>query len=537
MSSRCTSSSARVGARGRGVLALLWALALAGVVPAQAIDWERLVMPGPVIAGHAKLEQSCKTCHAPFDREEQRGLCLDCHKAVASDITASRGFHGRHQTARTAQCRDCHTDHEGREADVVRLDPQLFDHAATDFRLEGAHRGLICGACHDAGQPHREAPGACIDCHADRDVHRTGLGRECARCHGVERWREVRFDHGKASAGRWPLTGAHTTVDCALCHAGERYRQTPAACNDCHRIDDVHAGQRGTACGDCHGTDAWKTQKFDHLRETGFALTHGHADVGCQACHRGPDMRQVNGKQCVDCHAPDDVHRGRQGRLCATCHTTARWSTTDFDHAKSTDFTLRGAHARLDCGACHKADARTGKLPTDCAGCHRADDVHVGGLGERCADCHGEERWSRGIRFDHDLTAFALVGLHAGAACEACHASRRFDGTPSACVDCHRADDAHRGHLGQDCAGCHTPNDWRLWSFDHDTRTDFPLDGAHDVAACGACHRAPPGDGAKLARDCAGCHQRDDVHGGEFGRDCSRCHDTRSFGGATRRSP
>ena len=419
----------------------------------------------------------------------------------------------------------------------MRLDAQTFDHAATDFRLEGAHRGVDCGACHVRDKPPRAAPGACIDCHRERDAHRGALGKDCATCHGVEDWRKVRFDHGKATASRWPLTGAHTTVDCGLCHAGERYRQTPTACVDCHRIDDVHAGARGADCADCHGTDAWKKQKFDHHRETGFALTQGHGGLACQACHRGADMREVNGKSCVDCHAADDVHRGQQGQLCGDCHTTQRWNATNFDHARKTDFPLRGAHATLACGVCHKGETQAEKLRGDCIGCHRGDDVHAGGLGERCADCHGEQRWSRDIRFDHDLTGFGLIGLHAATTCEACHADRRFNATPSRCIDCHRADDAHQGHLGEQCADCHTPNDWRLWTFDHDTQTDFRIDGAHAAAACVACHRRPPGEGRELPRDCGGCHRQDDVHGGEFGADCARCHDTRSFSGARRTKP
>lgn len=513
---------------------MLLAAAVLAPAPAAAIDWERLVTPGPLIAGHEETEKDCKACHAPFARDEQRKLCMDCHDDVAADIAGKRGFHGRAGPARTAQCRSCHTDHEGRGADITRLDPQTFDHALTDFALAGGHQGLACSNCHEVRDKHRDAPSDCSGCHADDDVHRKALGSDCAGCHAVTSWKVARFDHAGATANRYPLTGAHARADCALCHAGQRYKDTPSDCASCHRIDDVHGGQRGTDCQGCHGTDDWKETRFDHLRQAGFALTAGHAGVPCQACHQGNDFRKTAGKACVDCHRSDDTHQGRNGPDCKACHSTATWTSATFDHGRDTRFTLRGAHERLGCVACHKGDARAEKLQADCVACHRGDDPHRGQLGTDCAGCHGQESWRDAIRFDHDLTKFPLAGLHATTACESCHVDRAFRGTASGCIDCHRDDDAHGGKLGERCADCHTPNDWRIWTFDHGIQARFPLDGAHAALECIACHRHPPGEGRGPGRDCGSCHRGDDVHGGQFGADCGRCHDTRSFSGARR---
>jgi hypothetical protein len=512
------------------------ALLCAALAPglAAAVDWEGLVSPGPVISGHAKIEKDCQGCHVPFARDDQRQLCLDCHDKVAGDIAGRRGFHFRSEPARTGQCRNCHTDHEGRDADIVRLDPQTFNHAQADFVLEGGHKGLACAGCHEPPARYREAPSDCSGCHADDDIHRKSLGEDCATCHSVASWKQAKFDHARATELRYPLTGAHAQVECGLCHAGQRYQDTPTACVACHRIDDVHAGQRGTACQDCHDTGAWKEPTFDHLKETGFALTAGHAGLSCQACHAGNDLRKTAGKECVDCHKSDDTHQGRNGPQCKTCHATTQWSESRFDHARETDFALGGAHAGLGCVACHKGAAGTDKLEASCVSCHRADDVHKAALGTDCGACHGEESWQAGVRFAHDLTAFPLVGLHVTIACESCHVDKRFDGTPSKCVECHRADDAHKGQLGVKCADCHNPNDWRIWTFDHGAQADFPLDGAHTDLQCVACHVRPPGEGRALARDCGSCHRSDDVHAGQFGADCSRCHNTRAFTGARR---
>lgn len=526
----------RTGGRQSAWQAVLlgWLLAGPPAMPAGAIDWESLVMPGPVVAGHAKLEGQCRKCHAPFARDDQRQLCLDCHKETATDIARKQGYHGRFAPAATGQCRNCHTDHEGRAADIVRLTPQTFNHSLTDFALEGGHANVACGDCHEPGKKHREAPGTCAGCHAADDVHREALGDDCATCHTAERWTTTRFDHAKATDQRYPLTGAHAKVDCGLCHGGQRYENTPTDCAACHRIDDAHQGARGLDCAGCHSTTAWKEPTFDHRKRTGFALTAGHAGIACQGCHAGGDFSKADGKTCVDCHRSDDAHKGRNGVECQDCHTTTSWGSTRFDHAKQTEFALKGAHAELACVACHKGEASKVKLQTGCVACHKGNDVHQEALGTDCAACHGETAWRTDVRFDHDLAKFPLVGLHATAACTACHQDRKFRGTPAACIDCHRADDVHKGNLGDACQDCHTPNDWRIWTFDHATATDFPLTGAHATLECASCHARPPGEGRAMSSDCGGCHRRDDVHNGQFGSDCARCHSTRTFSGARR---
>ena len=121
---------------------------------------ETLVMPGKVIEGHAEYEEDCNACHAKFKRAEQRTLCLDCHEDVAVDVNAATGFHGRFDNAREAGCASCHTDHEGRDADIVKLDEGAFDHDFTDFALLGKHGETECAECHEAGDHHYAPVGA-----------------------------------------------------------------------------------------------------------------------------------------------------------------------------------------------------------------------------------------------------------------------------------------------------------------------------------------------------------------------------------------
>ncbi|MCP3984687.1 MAG: cytochrome C [bacterium] len=498
-----------------------WLLVWIWPVAFRAADPETLLMPGPVIEGHAKNEEECTTCHRPFDRSAEDGLCLDCHEDVGTDLTAGKGFHGRAPGLAAKSCRSCHTDHQGREADVVGLNPAIFDHDLTDYPLHGAHLRVACGDCHLAEQEkHREASIECIDCHKRDDVHRAGLGEKCGSCHVDTAWQKAEFDH---DSSEFRLEGTHKDVECRLCHADERFKDTPADCATCHVSSDVHKGNYGPRCGDCHDQNVWTTMLFDHDRDTKFALGGKHAGVACGACHEGRLYGDPAPTDCNSCHQADDVHGGRNGKQCQDCHNTRTWTRIAFDHDKDTKWPLRDAHVDVRCESCHPG-ALDDPVEKECVGCHEPVDVHSGQQGKDCAACHGQRSWIETVGFDHDLTNFPLLGLHATVACEECHTTHAYADAEIDCVACHRPDDTHEQRLTDACASCHNPNSWAIWRFDHDTQSDFRLHGAHDGVDCLSCHLTPAADEIKMASDCGSCHFSDDVHRGAFGRDCGRCH-------------
>lgn len=426
--------------------------------------FERLVTPGPLIAGHAKLEKLCSECHEPFSRSSQTRLCLACHKEIATDRSKGERFHGHHPLARAQECNQCHTDHKGRDADIVQLDRETFNHAFTNFALREAHKVVGCAGCH--------APTA-------------------------------------------------------------RFRDTPGRCFDCHRADDPHQGRLGEACGDCHAEAAWRLPRsFDHDK-TRFPVRNAHRTIACTACHLGERYTGI-GMECTDCHKIQDVHAGRYGTRCESCHDDTKWAKIRFNHGKATKFPLNAAHAQVRCDSCHTGDLYQDKLTTTCVSCHRKDDRHAGLLGNRCERCHREDSWRRAELFDHDVARFPLIGLHAVVSCEDCHRSLRFRDTSMTCASCH-ADRRHEGRLGRNCALCHNPNGWNRWRFDHTARTRFPLTGAHRGLDCQACHTTKNVATMALGTDCYGCHRGDDVHNGTFGRACERCHTTASFAQIGRR--
>ena len=168
------------------------------------------------------------------------------------------------------------------------------------------------------------------------------------------------------------------------------------------------------------------------------------------------------------------------------------------------------------------------KLDIGCGSCHARDDRHAGQLGAACGTCHNTSVWGQPIRFDHDQTAFPLLGKHAAVKCADCHASPKFKDAKIACVSCHAKVDPHRGAYRLGCEGCHNPANWKAVSFDH-AKTRFPLDGRHGTVPCADCHR--PGRG-RVSTGCSSCHAGDDVHNGAFGAGCEQCHTTETWRGA-----
>jgi hypothetical protein len=266
---------------------------------------------------------------------------------------------------------------------------------------------------------------------------------------------------------------------------------------------------------------------------------------------------------CTDCHT--DPHQKRFGLDCARCHSTVGWPTIAagaFDHDK-TRYPLRGRHAQVACGKCHRDRKTSQPLAfAACTDCHA--DAHSGQIASRtdagaCETCHVLDGFTP-ARFgagEHDRSRFPLAGAHRAIACLVCHrppssgtggspgtqamaanalpggkaaaiadrpalatatADFRFHFASLACVGCH--DDPHAGQFdaaapgpvtaaatakpagssaGTDCARCHVAARWRLADFDH-SKTRFPLEGAHKRTACASCHKPAPAGGSSVVR-------------------------------------
>ncbi|MES2634532.1 MAG: cytochrome C [Pseudomonadota bacterium] len=577
---------------------LLWLL------PAQASHAqtvESVLAPGVLVKAHAKWDNSCRSCHIPFDRKAQDKLCVDCHKDIGRDLAERTGLHGRQKPQ---PCRSCHTDHRGRDVQIAPLDTRTFDHQLTDYALRGKHRETDCSKCHAPGRKYSAAGHDCQSCHRKDDVHKAALGPKCESCHDERNWRDTRFDHSKT---RFELNGAHQGAKCESCHKSREYKETPMTCIGCHRKDDKHKAQFGDKCESCHGERRWRDISFRHDTDTRYPLRDRHREVRCTGCHTTALYREKTATECVSCHRKDDRHKGTLGQQCASCHTErgwkevqrfdhdrtaypllgrhvqaackdchqsqvyreapstcvachrkddrheaklgercadchteTNWKATRFDHAR-TRFALRGGHAAaaVACKDCHRDLRSYRDTPTGCLSCHRKDDKHEAQLGERCESCHDDVRWNK-ARFDHAQARFALGGAHAIVPCRGCHESLRYRDAPRDCIGCHRKDDRHKNRFGSACESCHNVRAWRLWRFDHERQTHYPLTGAHVKVSCETCHTQPAPAGrtaAAVSRDCVACHAKDDAHDRDFGARCDQCHVTTRWNQVRHRSP
>jgi hypothetical protein len=510
---------------------------------------------------HAAIQ--CKQCHsANFVRPPLRELvrykdlnnsflglsrdCLSCH----------RDFH---QGQLSKECQTCHNTSDWK--DVSR-----FNHAKTRYPLSGKHTEIACSKCHAPLGPGLPAKytglnfSTCSACH--NDPHKGAFQKGCESCHSTAGWKQLsaagvsaQFDHDKT---KFPLRGKHRALDCAACHRSGNFKQPVpfAMCSDCHK-PDPHNGQfarrkDGDKCDSCHTVEGWKPAKFtvkDHAT-SGYPLEGAHARVECSRCHipAGHATKfKIRFAQCTDCHK--DVHAGQFAAApllnrCESCHTVKTFvpSTFALSRHKQTRFPLLDAHMAVPCADCHNAKRKDANSPVpyhfpdlSCTACHQ--DPHRGqfdklmaskradGRSLGCEACHNSKDWNDLTKFDHDRTAFRLLGSHKSTPCLDCHKPPNlelrmrnvdFRAAPKTCEGCH--EDPHARQFARNgadpkCEQCHNSNKWKPSLFDHE-KTAFSLKGAHQNVRCTACHKdLREVSGKKVLfyqqtpKECAACHR------------------------------
>lgn len=484
------------------------------------------------VSSHSEIGGRCAACHTAFwERDKMADRCLSCHV----DLNSSADNFHRIMLAQsqTWECFQCHTDHRGFRASLTVMDLERFPHQAIGFSLQGHHlnqtgASFTCYDCHGSDISGFDET-ACTACHQQIDPafmeeHLNSFGQGCLACHdGIDTYGEG-FDHNNLA---FSLQGEHVAAACSGCHAGARtptdLRQTPQNCFSCHAEDDAHQGRFGQDCQECHTPDGWEGVSFDHSLAA-FPLAGAHAQVECEGCHVN-DVFKGTPQDCFSCHAQDDAHQGRFGQDCQVCHTPDGWEGANFDHSLAA-FPLTGAHAQVDCEACHVNDVFKG-TPQDCFSCHAEDDAHQAGFGQDCQVCHTPDGWE-GASFDHSLAPFQLTGAHAQVECEGCHKEGVFKGTPQDCSACHAEPAYHIGLFGTKCTSCHTTDAWRPAVFDRPHT--FPFNhGESGPSECRVCHTE-----ALTSYTCYTCHEHNPAQieskhreeGISDFRDCARCHPT-----------
>ncbi|WP_455388261.1 cytochrome c3 family protein [Petrachloros mirabilis] len=462
----------------------------------------------PLKGAHANGKKvECKACHKPKTKfRDTPSDCYACHKKD-----------DKHKGNLGPACADCHIEQSWKET------AGKFNHDKTRYPLRGKHAAVKCEDCH-AKERYKNTPMDCYSCHKKDDKHKGQEGTKCNECHDERSWKKAPFDHNKS---RFPLMGKHEKIQCKSCHFTPAFKDAPTECYSCHKKEDKHKGTYGTKCEDCHGASDWKTIFFDHGLHTQYPLKGRHLLTKCGSCHKGHLYKDKTPVDCHACHKKDDKHKGRYSERCERCHTERDWRILLFEHDRDTTYRLKGYHRKTKCDSCHTGSLYKEKTATECYSCHKKDDIHRSNFGLKCEKCHDEQKWKT-IFFDHDRdTKYPLIGKHRMTACVECHAGPLYtDKTPTACYACHKTDDTHRRRFGTECRDCHNTRDWKIWDFNHDTRTQFKLDGGHKGLDCYACHSERMDKKVKSPSSCVACHKEDDKHGGSFGPQCQRCHET-----------
>jgi Cytochrome c7 and related cytochrome c/Seven Residue Repeat len=517
--------------------------------------FDHLRYTGYALTGaHATLE--CTACHVNNVFKGTPAQCFACH---SNDFNSSTNP----PHAQMGLPRDCAICHSTSNWDNAKFDHTLY----AKWPLTGKHAAVACAQCH-TNNNFQSTSTDCYSCH-QADFNTTtspphvssGFPTDCSICHTTAGWNTSTFNH---NATKFPLTGAHVSVNCAQCHVNNDYSgDLKVDCIGCHQTDfnntnsPPHAASGfPTTCLTCHTTVAWTGAPFDH-NKTKFPLTGSHISATCVSCHVNNNYTTL-ATNCVGCHQADydntnaPPHRaGKFPTTCETCHSTTDWTGGSFNH-NTTRFPLTGAHASkaVTCAMCHVNNVFAG-TPTDCYSCHTKEFTgttkpnHIkSGFPTSCALCHTTApNWTPST-FNH-ASVFPLTGAHATAACASCHINNNFKTVPTDCYSCHTKDydgttkpNHKNAGFPKDCVVCHSTTNWMGAVFDHN-KTRFPLTGAHasKTVTCAMCHINNVFAGTHT--DCFFCHTKEyngttkpNHKNAGFPTDCVVCHSTSSWSGA-----
>ncbi|HWY95316.1 MAG TPA: hypothetical protein VNX69_09005, partial [Steroidobacteraceae bacterium] len=366
--------------------------------------------------------------------------------------------------------------------------------------------GRSCNACHEAGLSfYMGAANPGLQGRpADHTTGQMVSPNDCSLCHSTANWNSTALP-----AGHMPNPGNQA---CAVCHTAAPGNYTTLAANPV-----LHTGITA-GCATCHG-GATALTWYNNFTPKDGVLTPPHipylSGTDCGSCHSsgsfaaggfGP-MNMTQGTHafvvttCVTCHESGRsfylgaANPGLQGRPadhtsgqmvapndCNLCHTTANWNST----------ALPAGHmpnpGNQACAVCHKsapADYSTATLA--------ANTVLHTGITSGCVTCHGAPSATPPVFYNNFTPKSAVLSpVHiptSTTACESCHASSIFTAfsgttmsaakhtlmlsvTGGTCDQCHDLSTLkffgvtnlttrpNGHHVGKDCNGCHSPNNW-----------------------------------------------------------------------------
>ncbi len=187
----------------------------------------------------AHLATPCFACHV--DESDNRWSfkdngtnCIDCHEDIHKGFITEKYYPEN----------DCKSCHENESWTTLE-----FNHATTNWPLEGKHLEVECRNCHIQetentnifSQQFANLDNNCTTCHENNHGTQFAINREtdCVRCHVFESWIPEKFDHNTTN---FNLEGKHAEIDCKQCHKSIlnnvdkniNYKIKKYQCIDCH---------------------------------------------------------------------------------------------------------------------------------------------------------------------------------------------------------------------------------------------------------------------------------------------------------------
>jgi len=183
----------------------------------------------------AHIAQPCSACHRTKNQWKFANIgtaCKSCHADTHAGFLDEKFYPEK-------KCELCHS--------TKNWNNVSFDHARTDFPLEGVHGRVDCEKCHfikndkSYQQVFKGLGKKCLNCHKDVHGGQFELNGEtaCEKCHSTFKWVPSKFDHQQAS---FKLDGQHQQVACEKCHQSflpssnriRNYKLMKYECIDCH---------------------------------------------------------------------------------------------------------------------------------------------------------------------------------------------------------------------------------------------------------------------------------------------------------------
>ena len=500
---------------------------IAGIISVIVLSFYNMaaqISPGDLATPHSHLEglSNCTQCHV-LGNKLSGDKCLACHTEIKERTINQKGYHVS-ADVKGKECTTCHSDHHGRNFQMIRFDVAKFDHNLTGYTLSVPHARRQCSDCHNVKfisdqkiknkkYTYLGLASNCLACHAD--YHQKTLSTDCQSCHDPDKFRPAtKFNHDNTN---FRLAGKHITVDCSNCHKVETkegikfqdFRVQQFYCSSCHK--DPHQNKFGQTCNQCHNEDSFQVVKgvkgFDH-NKTDFKLEDKHLTVNCKLCHKTKFTDPLKFNLCTDCHT--DYHKKQfvkngSSPDCSQCHSVKGFNLFSYtiEQHNLSLYPLEGAHLAIPCTDCHKKQKEWNfrGIGINCKDCH--NDVHRNQIDAKyypdgnCNTCHTPRGWDN-INFDHSKTDFNLTGAHKNKDCNACHLSvkansvsqQKFSGLSKNCSGCH--EDKHYKQFDKsditNCTDCHDTDSWKASRFNHNN-TSFKLDGKHINVPCAKCHK------------------------------------------------